>query len=99
MRVLSPHRRGRAAEAPPAEEGEQPRDRVFDLLMRRFDALRPYKPALEVLRRELPADPPAMLAAGAALLRSMRWMLEAAGIETGGVARRIRGKLNCCGVS
>ena len=81
------------AEPPPAEEDERPRDRVFDLLMRRFDALRPYKPALEVLRRELPADPPAMLAAGAALLRSMRWMLEAAEIATGGVRGAIAVKL------
>src|SRR5215217_6454640 len=37
-----------------AEAGERPRDRVFDLLMRRFDALQPYRGALEVLDRELP---------------------------------------------
>ena len=73
------------AQPPAAEPGERPRDRLFDLLMRRFDALRPYKPALEVLRRELPSDPVAMLAAGAALLRSMRWMLEAADLATGGL--------------
>src|SRR5215204_1456651 len=42
-----------------AEAGERPRDRVFDLLMRRFDALQPYRGALEVLDRELPADPAA----------------------------------------
>jgi AcrR family transcriptional regulator len=73
------------AEPPAAEEGERPRDRLFDLMMRRFDALRPYKPALEALRRELPADPPSMLVAGAALLRSIRWMHEAADIATGGL--------------
>ena len=44
------------AELPPAEPAERPRDRLFDLLMRRFDTLRPYKPALEVLRRELPGE-------------------------------------------
>jgi len=38
-----------------ADEDERPRDRVFDLLMRRFDALQPYREALEVLGRELPA--------------------------------------------
>lgn len=73
------------ADPPPAEEGEHPRDRLFDLMMRRFDALRPYKPALEVLRRELPSDPPAMLVAATALLRSVRWMHEAAEIDTGGI--------------
>ncbi len=73
------------AEPPPAEEDERPRDRLFDLLMRRFDALRPYKPALAVLRRELPSDPAAALCVAVSLLRSMRWMLEAADIATSGV--------------
>lgn len=76
-----------------AEADERPRDRVFDLLMRRFDALGPYKPALEVLGRELPADPCAALAIGARLLRSMRWMLEAAGIATDGLGGIIAVKL------
>ena len=71
-------------EPPAAEADERPRDRLFDLLMRRFDALQPYKPALEVLRRELPSDPVTGLCAGVSLLRSMRWMLEAADISTGG---------------
>jgi AcrR family transcriptional regulator len=74
------------ASPPPPEPDERPRDRVFDLLMRRFDALLPYKPALAVLARELPRDPASALCAGAALLGSMRWMLEAAGIATGGLA-------------
>jgi len=77
-----------------AEADERPRDRVFDLLMRRFDALGPYKPALEVLGRELPADPCAVLAAGAGLLRSMRWMLEAAGFTTDGIGGIIAIKLS-----
>src|SRR5260221_633502 len=76
-----------------AEADERPRDRVFDLLMRRFDALGPYKPALQVLGRELPADPCAALAIGARLLRSMRWMLEAAGIATDGLGGIIAVKL------
>jgi len=73
------------AEPPPAEDDERPRDRLFDLLMRRFDALRPHKPALDVLRRELPGDSAAALCLAASLLRSMRWMLETADIATGGV--------------
>jgi AcrR family transcriptional regulator len=76
-----------------AEPGERPRDRVFDLLMRRFDALQPYRGALEVLDRELPADPGAALATGAGLLRSMAWMLEAAGIATDGLAGAVAVKL------
>ncbi len=73
------------ADPPPVEDDERPRDRLFDLLMRRFDALRPYKPALAVLRRELTGDPASALCVAAALLRSMRWMLEASDIMTGGV--------------
>jgi AcrR family transcriptional regulator len=72
---------------------ERPRDRVFDLLMRRFDALTPYRAALERLSRELPMDPVAAFAAGAALLRSMRWMLEAAGISGEGLAGAVAVKL------
>jgi AcrR family transcriptional regulator len=68
-----------------AEADERPRDRVFDLLMRRFDALQLYRAALEVLGRELPTDPIAALGAGAGLLRSIGWMLEAAGVSTAGL--------------
>lgn len=89
------HRVDEAVLAVPLEmpADERPRDRVFDLLMRRFDALAPYKGALAVLRRELPTDPPAALAAAHAGLRSIRWMLEAAGIATGGIGGIIAVKL------
>lgn len=76
-----------------AEADERPRDRVFDLLMRRFDALGPYRGAIEVLGRELPLEPPAALAAGLRLLRSMAWVLEAAGIATGGLRGAVAVKL------
>jgi AcrR family transcriptional regulator len=76
-----------------AEPDERPRDRLFDLLMRRFDALQPYKPSLDVLLRELPTDPATALCAGVSMLRSMRWMLEAADIPTGGVRGAVVVKL------
>ncbi|HXP02636.1 MAG TPA: TetR family transcriptional regulator [Stellaceae bacterium] len=75
------------------ETGERPRDRVFDLLMRRFDALQPYRAPLTALRRDLPFDPLSALAAGAALLCSMRLTLEAAGISTDGIGGVIAVKL------
>jgi len=67
------------------EIGERPRDRVFDLLMRRFDALQPYRGPLMALRRDLPFDPLSALAAGTALMCSMRVTLETAGISCDGV--------------
>jgi AcrR family transcriptional regulator len=75
------------------QDDERPRDRVFDLLMRRFDALAPHKGALVVLRRELLTDPPAALALAHAAFRSMSLMLEAAGISTGGLGGIARVKL------
>jgi AcrR family transcriptional regulator len=81
------------ADPPAPEPDERPRDRLFDLMMRRFDALQQYKPAVAVLRRELPGDPLSALCLGARLLRSLRWMLEAAGIATDGVAGALRVKL------
>ncbi|HVC54422.1 MAG TPA: TetR family transcriptional regulator [Stellaceae bacterium] len=76
-----------------AEAGERPRDRVFDLLMRRFDALRPYRAALEVLARELPSDPLSALALGTRLLCSIGWMLDTAGIATQGLGGVLAVKL------
>ena len=55
------------------------RDRLFDLLMRRFDALKPHRGAIAALWRELPRDPLAGAPLAPALARSMAWMLEAAG--------------------
>jgi len=76
-----------------AEADERPRDRVFDLLMRRFDALQPYREALGALRRDLPFDPLSALAFGAALLCSMRLTLAAASISCDGVGGVIAVKL------
>jgi AcrR family transcriptional regulator len=77
-----------------AEAEEKPRDRLFDLLMRRFDALQPHRAALEVLRRDLRSDPLTSLALGGGLLCSMRLMLEAAGIACHGVGGVIAVKLS-----
>jgi AcrR family transcriptional regulator len=81
------------AEPVDGEAGEKPRDRVFDLLMRRFDALRSHRAALEVLQRDLLRDPVTALALGGAALCSMRLMLEAAGIATHGIGGVIAVKL------
>lgn len=76
-----------------AEDGEKPRDRVFDLLMRRFDALQPYRVHLAALRRDLRGDLLSALALGAALLCSMRLTLEAAGIAGRGIPGVVAVKL------
>lgn len=65
-------------------QGGLDRDRVFDVLMRRIDALQPHRPGILRFTRDLPRDPALGLLALAGLPRSMRWMLEAAELATGG---------------
>jgi AcrR family transcriptional regulator len=77
-----------ALAAAPAEG--PPRDRLFDLLMGRFDAMKPHRSGLHALLRHLPADPVLVVALGCATRRSMRWMLQAAGISTMGLRGELR---------
>lgn len=64
--------------------GEPARERVFDVMMRRFDALHPYKEALRRIFRELQYDPVSLAALNQVSLNSQRFMLAAAGISTEG---------------
>ena len=74
----------------PSAFSEPPRDRLLDALMRRLDALAPYKPAIGSILRDVACDPVAGLCAAPGLLRSMAWTLEAAGIGSAGVGGRLR---------
>ena len=71
------------------------RDRLFDVLMRRFDALDPYKDAVATVAFDQVRDPLAALASACHLRRSMALMLEAAGLASGGA----RGVLRIKGVA
>lgn len=59
---------------------ESPRDRLFEVLMRRFDALRPYRDGLRAVYRDLRYHPFAGGMLGIAVARSMGWMRLAAGV-------------------
>jgi hypothetical protein len=69
-----------------------PRDRLFDVLMRRFDALQAHRAGVTALLRALPANPPLALLLAAATQTSMAWMLEACGISAGGLRGLLRTK-------
>ena len=69
---------------------EAPRERLFDVLMRRLDALAPYREALREIVGWLRRDPAAALAVNSTVVNSMRFMLEAAGIDSEGVAGAIK---------
>jgi AcrR family transcriptional regulator len=64
--------------------GEPAKERLFDVLMRRLDALTPYKLGVEGIAEWLGRDPMAAAAVNRLELNSMRFMLEAAGIESEG---------------
>ncbi|MGF1639627.1 MAG: TetR family transcriptional regulator [Rhodospirillales bacterium] len=75
-----------------ADREESVRDRLFDVLMRRFDALSPHKDAVAAILRDLPADPATLLFTLPRLAISIAWMLEAAGLTCSGLRGAIRVK-------
>ena len=79
----------RAALAEPANE-PLARDRLFDLLMRRFDVLQQHRAGMLALLAHLPRDPLLSLALAGGTLRSMAWMLEAASISAAGLRGTLR---------
>jgi len=66
------------------------RDKLFDMLMRRFDALQAHRPGIAALLRALPSDPKTALLLACITHRSMRWMLQAAGVSTAGLRGELR---------
>lgn len=75
---------------PAPASGDAPRDRLFDVLMRRFDALKPYRAGLRAILRESIGDP--LAAKGLpGFFRSMMWMRQAAALPAAGC----RGRLAC----
>lgn len=75
------------------EEASEPvRERLLDVLMRRLDALAPYKDAVASITRDLVRDPGALLCSGPVFMKSMAWSLEAAGIGSSGLLGIARSK-------
>jgi AcrR family transcriptional regulator len=66
-------------------EDEPVRDRLFDLLMRRFDALKPHRKGVAAIVRSISCDPmtAGCLAAGP-VRRSLEWTLSAAHAQGSG---------------
>jgi len=69
---------------------EAARERLFDVLMRRLEAMTPYKEAVRSVLISARRRPGLGLALNAMAVRSQTWMLEAAGINTAGPRGALR---------
>ena len=68
------------------------RDRLFELIMRRLDALTPHRPAIRAILQGSLGDQVAAVAGLCALYRSMSLTLEAAGVSATGPLGHVRSK-------
>jgi AcrR family transcriptional regulator len=69
---------------------EPPRERLFDVLMRRLEALAPHRAAIRSLLRSACRNPGLALALNSYAVRSQQWMLTAADIDAAGSRGLIR---------
>lgn len=76
----------------PADLEDAPRDRLFDILMRRFDALAADREGVAAIVRNMPTDPLNALLLAPCFAASMAWMLEAAGLSAAGIGGSLRVK-------
>jgi AcrR family transcriptional regulator len=63
---------------------EAPRERLFDVLMRRLELLTPYRAAIRSLLHSATRNPPLAVALNGLAVRSQQWMLTAAGVGASG---------------
>lgn len=76
----------------PIDQSGSIRDRLFDLIMRRFDALGPHRAAIRAILQGTIGDPLATLAGLCAVHTSMSMTLEAAGVSASGPLGRLKAK-------
>lgn len=76
----------------PFDPDDTVRDRLFEILMARIDALEPHRDAMRVILREVPGDPTAALPLACALDRTMEWALDVAGAHASGLRGLVRRK-------
>jgi len=69
---------------------EPPRERLFDVLMRRLEVLESHKAAVRSLTRSAMRNPGLAIALNGLAVRSMQWMLTAADISASGPRGMVR---------
>ncbi|PKU23940.1 TetR/AcrR family transcriptional regulator [Telmatospirillum siberiense] len=77
----------------PLAAGDEPaRDRLFDVIMRRFDSMQPYKEGIRAIVKGSASDPWMLFCSAPHLLRTASLMLEVAGISASGPVGRVKAK-------
>ena len=75
--------------------GRPATERLFDVIMKRFDLMNAHRDGVVAIVRSGPCNPEAMLCEPVRLRRSMRWMLEAADLSSAGLRGQLRIKALC----
>lgn len=73
-----------------ASPDEEPRDRLFEIMMERFDIIGEHREAVLSMLSSFKTDPKQAVISLPHLARSMTWMMEAAGLDTSGIKGAIR---------
>jgi hypothetical protein len=72
------------------DPGQSVRDRLFDLIMRRFEAMEPHRVAVLAMEQGQDRDPVLMGAGHQRHVRCARWVLVLAGLEADGMTGQAR---------
>ena len=78
------------ADADADMDEEPPRERLFDVLMRRIEAMAPHREATRSLMKSASCNPGLAFALNGLAVRSQTWMLTAADIDAAGPRGMIR---------
>lgn len=78
------------SKAKAAGEAQSPRDRLFDIIMTRFELMAPYKPALKRISAYLSCRPGEASVLLCSTLASQYWMLAGAGAKLDGAGGALR---------
>jgi hypothetical protein len=72
------------------DPGQSVRDRLFELIMRRFEAMEPHRASVLAMEQGADRDPVLMAGAHQRNVRCARWVLALAGLEADGMTGNAR---------
>ncbi|MFT3727579.1 MAG: hypothetical protein QM759_07140 [Terricaulis sp.] len=78
------------ADGAPLDPGQSVRDRLFDLVMRRFEAMEPHRAAVIAMEAGVDRDPILLASVHQRHVRCGRWVLALAGLEADGMTGQAR---------